>query len=66
MLIFEESDKNKYIELDKDTKRIVFAQTKSITGKRVYRFVGVFKQKRKIGDRIFEYERIATEYKIIH
>lgn len=66
MLIYEESDKNKYIELDKDTKRIVFAQTKSFTGKRIYRFVGVFKQKRKIGDRIFEYERIATEYKIIH
>ena len=66
MLIFEESDKNKNIELDKDIRRIVFAQTKSITGKRVYRFVGVFKQKSKIGDRIFEYERIATEYKIIH
>ena len=64
--IYEESDKNKSIDLDLDTKRVVFAQTQSFTGKRIYRFVGVFKQKRKIGDRIFEYERIAKEFKIIH
>ena len=62
----EESDKNKSIDLDVDTKRVVFAQTTSITGKRIYRFVGVFKQKRKIGDYTFEYERIATEFKVIH
>ena len=49
MLIFEESKKNKYKELDKDTKRIVFAQTKSITGKRVYRFVASLNKKARLG-----------------
>ena len=66
MYIYEESDKNKSIDLDVDTKRVVFAQTESTTGKRIYRFVGVFIQKRKIGERIFKYERISTEFNIIH
>ena len=66
MQIYEKSEKNKNIELDVGTTRVVFAQTKNITGKRVYRFVGVFKQKTKMEDDTFVYERIATEFKVIH
>ena len=63
--IYEKSEDNIPLSLDSDTKRVVFAQTKSITGKRIYRFVGVFMQKRKSADDTFEYERISTEFEII-
>ena len=66
LYIHEKSKKNKSIELDEETTRVVFVQTKSITGKRIYRFVGLFKQRRKVVEDTFEYERVSTEFEIIH